>query len=286
MTNATYTTIVSTDTLAPHLGDDSWAIIDCRFELAEPAWGETVYRSGHVPGAVYADLDRDLSGSKTGHNGRHPLPDPTRFMEKLSRWGIRRGVQVVVYDQDAGLYAGRLWWLLRSFGHDRVALLNGGYAKWIREGRPIRAGNERRPPRTFDGVWQPGRYVTADEMQALALDPAHRVIDVRAAERFRGEVEPMDPVAGHVPGATNRFSRLNLHEDGTILAPDVLRDQFTKLLGPVPSQNAVFYCGSGVFSCHSLLSLAHAGLEPGRLYNGSWSEWCQDPSRPVATGNG
>jgi thiosulfate/3-mercaptopyruvate sulfurtransferase len=284
MKSGALTTVVSGDKLATHLGEDDWAIIDCRFELAEPGWGEAAYRAGHVPGAVYAHLDRDLSGTTTGKNGRHPLPDPTRFVEKLGRWGIRRNVQVVVYDQDAGLYAGRLWWLLRAFGHEQVALLNGGYAKWIAERRPIRAGDERRPPRLFDGNPQPGRYVTVDDILRLASDTAYHVIDVRAPERFRGEVEPIDPVAGHIPGATNRFSRLNMNEDGTILPPEVLRRQFTQLLAGVPSQNTVFYCGSGVFSCHSLLALAYAGLEPGRLYNGSWSEWCQDPSRPVATG--
>ena len=237
-----------------------------------------------MPGAVYAHLDRDLSGTTTGKNGRHPLPDPTRFVEKLGRWGIRRNVQVVVYDQDAGLYAGRLWWLLRAFGHEQVALLNGGYAKWIAERRPIRAGDERRPPRLFDGNPQPGQYVNARGDPASGRRPGlppHRCPGARAVPR-RGRT---DRSGGRSYSRRDEPVLAAQHERGRdILPPEVLRREFTQMLGGVPSQNAVFYCGSGVFSCHSLLALAHAGLEPGRLYNGSWSEWCQDPSRPVATG--
>jgi thiosulfate/3-mercaptopyruvate sulfurtransferase len=284
MSHHVLSTVVSTEEVTARLADDSWAIVDCRFELTEPSWGERVYRTGHIPGAVYANLNEDLSAPAQPNGGRHPLPDPELFRAKLGSWGIGPGVQVVVYDQDAGLYASRLWWMLRSFGHEAVALLDGGMARWEREGRPTMSGEERRTPRSFAGTFEADRFVNADQVADLNRDLAYRVVDVRASERYRGETEPFDPVAGHIPGARNRFARLNMNADGTILPPEALRAQLLDLLGPVPSRNVVFYCGSGVFSCHSLLSLAHAGLEPGRLYVGSWSEWCRDPARPVARG--
>jgi thiosulfate/3-mercaptopyruvate sulfurtransferase len=277
------TTVVSPEHLAARLGDEEWAIVDCQFELTDPPWGERAYLAGHIPGAVYADLNRDLS-SPPGRAGRHPLPDPDRFKEQVGAWGIGPGVQVAVYDQEAGLYASRLWWMLRAFGHDAVALVDGGMARWQREGRPMAPGREQRAPRRFTGTFQADRFATADEVAAFARDPARRVIDVRAPERYRGEAESIDPVAGHIPGAVNRFVRLNVNADGTMRPPAELRAEFEAFIDPVPSRDVVFYCGSGVFSCHSLLALAYAGLEPGRLYTGSWSEWCRDPSRPVAHG--
>jgi thiosulfate/3-mercaptopyruvate sulfurtransferase len=279
------TTVISPADLTPHLGDDDWAIVDCRFELTDPPWGERAYLAGHIPGAVYADLNRDLS-APPGLAGRHPLPAPRPFEAQLGAWGIGPGVQVVVYDQEAGLYASRLWWMLRAFGHDAVALLDGGMARWEREGRPVAPGREQRAPRRFAGEFQPRRFATADEVAALARDPARRVVDVRAGERYRGEAEGIDPVAGHIPGAVNRFARLNVNADGTMRPASELRAEFEALFDRVPSREVVFYCGSGVFSCHSLVALASAGLEPGRVYAGSWSEWCRDPSRPVATGEG
>jgi thiosulfate/3-mercaptopyruvate sulfurtransferase len=275
---------VPTGILAAHLDDPDWAVVDCRFDLAAPERGEADYRAGHIPGAVFADLDRHLSGRKTGRNGRHPLPPAEEFAALAAAWGIGAGVQVVVYDQDAGNFASRLWWMLRASGHRLVAVLDGGFAKWAAEGRPTRQGDESRPPRVFRGSGFEAGCVTADEVAELAADPGALVMDARAPERYRGETEPIDPVAGHIPGAVNHFFRRNLAADGTILPPERLRAQFEPLLGAIPPSKVAVYCGSGVFSCQNLLAMEHAGLAGGRLYVGSWSEWCSDPQRPVGGG--
>src|SRR5262245_14769902 len=198
-----FRTLISTSALALHLGDENVAIIDCRFKLDDVAWGEDAYKAGHVIGAVYAHLERDLSGPKTGRNGRHPLPDPHVLAETFGRLGIDGSVQVVAYDQDAGAYASRLWWLLRWLGHSKVAVLDGGFAKWTAEGRPTVAGRQARAPRTFSGTANPALVVNADEVARLS--PGWKLLDARAPERFRGEVETIDRVAGHIPGALNHF---------------------------------------------------------------------------------
>ncbi len=279
-----FTTLLSTADLAAHLDDPDWAIVDCRFDLNDAAWGERAYADAHLPGAVYAHLDRDLSGPKTGRNGRHPLPDPEVFMERLGAWGIGPGVQVAAYDQANGMWASRLWWLLRWVGHPAVAVLDGGLAKWTAEGRPTRAGVEARAPRAFSGRLQPQLVVTAADVDRLRQDPAYRLVDARAPERYRGEAEPIDPVAGHIPGAVNHYNALNVNPDGTFLAPEALRARFLDLLGGAPPENVVAYCGSGVAAAHNLLALEIAGLPGARVYVGSWSEWCRDPARPVAVG--
>jgi thiosulfate/3-mercaptopyruvate sulfurtransferase len=278
-----FRTLVSTDILAAHLDDPGWAIVDCRFELAETEAAEAAYRQEHIPGAVYAHLDRDLCAKRTGRNGRHPLPDMDAFTRRLGEWGVGPGVQVVAYDQDLGQYASRLWWMLRSLGHEAAAVLEGGFGRWVREGRPARSGIERREARRFAARRVEGRYVLADQVDAIRQDPAWLLIDSRAPERYRGETEPIDPVAGHIPGAVNRLARDNATEDGTLLPASELRKQFDALLGDVPPDRTVAYCGSGVFACYNLLAMEHAGLAGARLYAGSWSEWCSDPSRPVAT---
>jgi thiosulfate/3-mercaptopyruvate sulfurtransferase len=191
---------------------------------------------------------------------------------------------VVSYDQDAGLNASRLWWLLRAFGHRGVAVMDGGYAKWLSEGRPTRSGDERRAAAQFTGTFNRAMFAEADEVARLAGNDDYRVVDVRAPERFRGEAEPIDPVPGRIPGAVNRFAGLNLTPANTLKPASELRDEFSRMLGQVPSRNVVVYCGSGVYSCHTLLAMAHVGFEPGRLYVGSWSEWCRNPERPVARG--
>ncbi|MFB3852426.1 MAG: sulfurtransferase [Vicinamibacterales bacterium] len=280
----TFETIVDTDTAARHLDDPAWVLVDCRFQLAEPEWGRTEYLEGHVPGAVYAHLDEDLSGPVGPRTGRHPLPDPEALRGRLASWGIRGGVQVVAYDQDAGLNASRLWWLLRAFGHRSVAVLDGGYAKWLSEGRPTKSGDERRTAAEFIGTFDRAMFAEADEVARLAGDSKHCVIDVRAPERFRGESEPIDPVPGRIPGAVNRFSGLNLTPQNTLRPAGELREELARLFDRVPSRNVVVYCGSGVYSCHTLLAMVHAGFEPGRLYAGSWSEWCRNPDRPVGRG--
>jgi thiosulfate/3-mercaptopyruvate sulfurtransferase len=277
----TYTTLISTSDLAERLTDATWAIVDSRFDLTDTDKGERLYQEAHIPGAVYAHLERHLSGPKTGRNGRHPLPDVEQFSGRLGQWGIGPGVQAVVYDQDVGMYASRLWWMLRYLGHEAAAVLDGGMAKWVREGRPTQAGVERRSPTQFSGSPRDAMRVTVEDVERVRLDPAHLVIDARAPERYRGEVEPLDPVAGHIPGAANLYSLSNVNPDGTFLAPNILRAKFQALLGDVPPSQAITYCGSGVAAAHNLLAMEIAGLSGAKLYVGSWSEWCADPARSV-----
>ena len=276
----TYTTLVSTELLAAHL--DDWAIVDCRFDLQREEWGREEYRAGHIPGAIYASLNDDLSAARTGTNGRHPLPSVDMLAATFRRFGIDRETQVVVYDQDSGLFASRLWWSLRYLGHDAVALLDGGWAKWVREGRPTRRGDESRRPAAFAPAPRPDLLVGIDEVTALVRDPHSILVDARGPDRFEGRSETIDPVAGHIPGATNHFYKSNLADDGTMLPPDALRESFARLLDGRAPDEVVMYCGSGVSACHNLLAMEHAGLCGARLYVGSWSEWVADPERPVA----
>ncbi len=279
-----YSTILSTDVLSTHFDDPNWLIFDCRFDLQNPPWGNIDYQRNHIPGAIFADLERALSGDRTLHTGRHPLPDPLRFAEKLSGWGVSNASQVVVYDTVGGAFAARLWWMLRWLGHDRVAILDGGFGKWVREGRLTRSGIESRPPAAFVPRLRPESVLDAAAVDRLRQDPSSRLIDARSAIRYRGEQEPIDPIAGHIPGAVNRFHGDNLTPEGTFLPPDTLRARFEELLAGVPPERAVFYCGSGVTSCHHLVAMLYAGLPMGRLYPGSWSEWIRDPARPIALG--
>jgi thiosulfate/3-mercaptopyruvate sulfurtransferase len=279
-----YTTLITTAELAAHLDDPDWAICDCRFDLADTRWGEAQYRAAHIPGAIYVHLDRDLSGEKTGRNGRHPLPESSDFLDRVQRWGITPGTQVVAYDQNNGMYASRLWWMLRYFGHNAVAVLDGGWAKWTAEGRPVRAGEEKRASGLFAAQTIQAMRLTVAEVEQVRADPAWRLVDARAPERYRGEVEPLDPVAGHIPGAVNHYNALNVNADGTFRAPEELRARFLALLGDVPPERVVMYCGSGVAAAHNVLAMEVAGLPGARVYVGSWSEWCSDPQRPVATG--
>ena len=275
-----YTTLISTAALS---ADHNFAVIDTRFDLAHPDLGLAEYRAGHIPGAVYAHLDRDLSGPKTGRNGRHPLPDMVAFAVLLGRWGIRPGVQVVVYDQTDGLYASRLWWMVRSLGHDAVAVLDGGWAKWQREGRPQRAGDESRSPvGVTRAAAPPAGTVTPEEAGRMGRDPTQRLLDARAPERYRGEVEPIDPVAGHIPGAINYPYQRSLNPDGTFRQPGEVRAGLQTVLGQVAPDQTAVYCGSGVTACHIILAAEHAGLPGLQLYPGSWSQWIADPVNPIA----
>ena len=241
--------------------------------------------AGHIPGAVFLHCDRDLSGVMTGCNGRHPLPDPEQLAQRLGDIGIGAVTQVVVYDDAQGMIAGRLWWLLRWLGHDAVALLDGGLPAWQAAGLPLDCAV---PVRHSGGgfLLRPALEFTldADALQARLADPQLRLIDARAANRFAGQDETLDPVGGHIPGALNRFFQLNLTENGLFKPADGLAEEWSALLAGQPAASAIHQCGSGVTACHNLLALAHAGLGGGWLYPGSWSEWCADPSRPVATG--
>jgi thiosulfate/3-mercaptopyruvate sulfurtransferase len=281
-----FTTLISSATLSMHLGDAAWVVVDCRFKLDDVTWGEREYAAAHIAGAVYADLDHDLSAAKTGTNGRHPLPDAVALASTFSRLGITTGMQVVAYDQDNGMYASRLWWMLRYMGHDAVAVLDGGFAKWIAEGRETRGGGESRPPSAFNG--SPRREMIVDAASVAALigstSASTRLLDARAPQRFRGESEPLDKVAGHIPGASNYFFQQNLDANGTFRTPEQLRAQLGGVLGDAPPRDVVCYCGSGVTACHNLLAMEHAGLKGAKLYAGSWSEWCSDERRAVERG--
>jgi thiosulfate/3-mercaptopyruvate sulfurtransferase len=279
-----FTTLISTADLAARLGARDLVVVDVRHDLAQPdAWGDAQYRAGHLPGALFAHLDRDLSALKTGKNGRHPLPSPGACAALFGRLGIDATKQVVVYDQGSSAYASRLWWMLRWLGHDAVAVLDGGYDRWVREGRPVTAGVSSPHPVTFTArpVVTP---VAAGEVEASLGRGSMFLIDARGPERFRGEVEPLDPVAGHIPGAVNRPFTQNLGPEGTFKPAAALRAEFDALLCGEPPAKVVHQCGSGVTACHNALAMEIAGLDGSRLYAGSWSEWCAEPSRPVARG--
>lgn len=277
------------ETLAGVPGVAGLVVIDCRFSLADTAQGEREYLAAHIPGARYAHLDRDLSGrSGDPRDGRHPWPDPAAFARSLAGWGIEPGHQVVAYDSDNGSIAARLWWLLRSQGHARVAVLDGGWARWVSLGLPVVSGNDAASaPEAPGRRWpSPGtsplaRLLQADDVQAH-VEAGGLLVDARAAPRFRGEVEPLDRLAGHVPGAVNRPFSENLAPDGRFKPAARLAREFRALLGARPPDQLVAMCGSGVTACHHLLAMAHAGLPGGRLYPGSWSGWIGDPERPVA----
>jgi thiosulfate/3-mercaptopyruvate sulfurtransferase len=277
-----FTTLVSTAVLASHMDDP--VIVDCRSKLDDEHWGEREHAASHIPGAVYADLNRDLSGPKRGTNGRHPLPDPQVLATTFGRLGISSGVQVVAYDQDNGMWASRLWWLLRWMGHDAVAVLDGGFAKWTAEGRPTTSGEERRAPREFSGEPRADMAIDVDAVATRVGSPEWRLVDARAPERYRGDSEPIDRTPGHIPGAVNHFFGGNLAADKTFRTPEELRGQFAASIGGTPIDHVVCYCGSGVTACHNLLALEHAGLRGAKLFAGSWSEWSADPTRPVERG--
>jgi thiosulfate/3-mercaptopyruvate sulfurtransferase len=233
---------------------------------------------------VYASLHDDLAGEKTGTNGRHPIPSIDSLAVVFGRLGISRNTQVVVYDQDAGMYASRLWWSLRYLGHQAVALLDGGWAKWLREGRPVEMGEIRRVQATFEPTPHPEMRVNAEALASRLDDSSTLIIDARAPERFEGRVETIDPRAGHIPGAANHYYKWNVGDDGTVLPGARLRERFTRLLDGRAPENTVIYCGSGITACHNILVMEHAGLPGARLYPGSWSEWSSDPTRPIETG--
>jgi thiosulfate/3-mercaptopyruvate sulfurtransferase len=283
MTTTTIKLLVTPEELGQHLDDPKWIVFDTRHELSNPETGPRLYAEGHIPGAYFMHTDDDLSSPKTGKNGRHPLPDIDVFAAKMNRCGVAPGVQVVVYDDLAGNYAVRLWWLLQWLGHDQVALLDGGWPLWVKEGRPVT--KEVPPPRAGRFVPRPllGDTVDIDFVDRFRGDPNLKLIDARSADRFRGMNETIDPVAGHIPGAVNRFWKENLEADGRFKSPEKLLAEYRALLGRTAPEQAIHMCGSGVTACHNLFAMALAGLSPGRLYAGSWSEWCADPRRPIAT---
>lgn len=271
--------LVSVAELAAH---PEWVIFDCRHDLADPEAGATAFARGHIPGAQFLHLDRDLSGHKTGHNGRHPLPDITTFAQKLTSCGVQASSTVVVYDNDIGMFAARAWWLLRWLGHERVAVLDGGLSAWLAAGNALTSDCPALPHGHFVPRHQADWTIDADGVLANLTHADRLIIDARAPDRFAGENETLDPVGGHIPGAVNRCFRMNITSTGLFKSAEVLRAEFDALLDGKAPNTVIHQCGSGVTACHNLLALEIAGLTGSRLYPGSWSEWCADPMRPIA----
>jgi thiosulfate/3-mercaptopyruvate sulfurtransferase len=290
------TLLIEPTELASFLGQPDWVIVDCRFDLARPDWGGSAYAQGHIPDAVYAHLDRDLSGPVGPHTGRHPLPSLEQLAATLGHWGIDGaasggGTQVVAYDQANGAYAARLWWLLRWAGHQQVAVLNGGFAAWQRAGLPLSTDQPARPARKFVAAPITGASATAAELERMVADGVlaserAALVDARGADRFAGQNETLDPVAGHIPGARNHPFTGNLDPNGQFLPAQELRRRWLQTLAQTPPAQTIAMCGSGVTACHNLLAMELAGLGGARLYPGSWSEWIRDRGRPVAVGPG
>ncbi|MFO7166496.1 MAG: sulfurtransferase [Chloroflexota bacterium] len=275
--------LVTPEWLAGRLGDPSLRVVDVRWYLTEPGRGRAEYLAAHIPGAAYMDIDTDLSAPKGAGPGRHPLPSPEAFAEAAARAGIGDGTHVVAYDASGGAAAARLWWLLRYFGHEQVSLLDGGWPAWERAGYPTESG-EKLPERArFTPRPNPAMVVDAQAVDALRRDPEALLLDARAAERYEGRVEPVDPRAGHIPGARSAPYAGNLRADGTLLSAEELRARYAAL-GADRARTIVCYCGSGVTAAHDIFALHLAGRTDALLYEGSWSDWSSDPARPAATG--
>ncbi len=282
-----YKTLISPSDAKSLLVHGEVLIFDCSFDLSDPAEGELVYREGHIPGARYMHLDNDLSAPPSGSNGRHPLPDKNLLAEVLRLQGLKRGTQVIAYDNAGGAYAARLWWLLRWLGHEAVAVLDGGFRAWCDAGGEIESGA---PHLAAPGQFEPGAPLVGGTVDADAVlnnisAPQFVVVDARSAQRFAGTAQAFDPVPGHIPGAINRPFADNLDAKGRFKPTGTLAAEFNQLLAGRKPSEVVLQCGSGVTACHNALAMEIAGLNGARLYPGSWSEWIADPSRPVATGN-
>lgn len=286
MGDTIFTTLISAADLAAHVSDPNWIVIDCRHDLTNVDAGRAAYAAGHIPGAQFAHLDTDLSDKKPGPNGefrgRHPLPEPEAFIETLRRWGINDDSQVIAYDAQGGMFAARLWWMLRWVGHEAVAVLDGGLQAWQSQGMPLSTEHMPRPRGNVNRKPSIVSTVNVDDVVGNLSTQARIVIDARAPDRFRGENETLDPVGGHIPGAKNRFFKDNLQADGRFKPAEQLRAEFGALIRS--PETSIMQCGSGATACHNLLAMEVAGLSGAALYPGSWSEWCANPARPVATG--
>ncbi|HRP23666.1 MAG TPA: sulfurtransferase [Thauera sp.] len=281
--NASFSTLIGALELAQHVRDPDWIVFDCRFDLSNPDFGREAWLSAHLPGAFFLDLDIDLSSARTGRNGRHPLPDPARLAARLADCGVGNHSQVVAYDDAGGMFAARLWWLMRWLGHHRVAVLDGGLQAWVSAGQALDGDIPEARRATYTLALRADR-VDADYVLEHLGQPDMVLIDARSPDRFRGENEVLDPVGGHIPGAINRFFRDNLDARGCFKQASVLREEFAALLGAHSPRQVVHQCGSGVTACVNALAMEAAGLPGSRLYAGSWSEWCADPTRPLARG--
>ena len=278
-----YTSLISCEALYRLLGRPGLVIVDCRFSLADTESGRRAYEESHIPGAYYAHLDKDLSGPVIpGKTGRHPLPGIEEAARLFSSWGIASDSQVVAYDDMSGAIAARLWWMLRWLGHHKVAVLEGGWPQWVQKNSPVDAAMPAEVAgHSFKPKPRSELLVDVGFVEKVSLNPAYKVADSRTPDRYRGEFEPIDPVAGHIPGALNIPHPDNVGADGSWLAKDQLRERFRDALGDTPAENTIFYCGSGVTACRNLLAYHHAGLGEARLYAGSWSEWIQSEERRI-----
>ena len=277
-----HTTLVSKSDLAAHLDDAGWIVCDCRHDLANTGAGRRAYSESHIPGARFVHLDEDLSGPMNGRNGRHPLPDPDRLARRLGELGIGNASQVVAYDASGGCYAARMWWMLRWLGHESAAVLDGGWDAWRKAPHPVTDQIPVVKAVQFTVRRRADMACDAGYIVANLGKPRPRLLDARSPDRYRGENETLDPIGGHIPGAVNRFFKLNLETDGRFKPAMTLKREFSALLGNNAPRDVAHYCGSGVTACHNLLAMEVAGLAGSRLYPGSWSEWSADPSRPVA----
>jgi len=308
--------LISPAQLQNAMAQEPWLVFDVRHDLADHDAGRRAYDEGHIPGALYLDHERQLSAQRTGNNGRHPLPELSRFASLMRGLGLRPESKVAIYDASGGMFAAHLWWMLRWIGHEHAAVLDGGWQAWLSEGGLVEAGVAHGGARAAKPGSEPASQTahattsqgdgteggagrlegereageqgmpTVDARAVLVnlQDPVFTVVDARAPERFRGEVEPMDPVAGHIPGALNRPNSLNLQSDGRFKPSAQLREEFLALLDGRRPEQIVHQCGSGITASHNLFAMELAGLHGSALYPGSWSEWCSDPQRPVATG--
>ena len=278
----TYTTLISVADLAAHIDDPEFVIFDCRHELTDATVGTRLYGESHLRNAHFAHVDKNLAAPLNGKNGRHPLPDPSVFIDWLGSVGVSNNKQVIGYDASGGVYASRVWWMLRWVGHTRVAVLNGGWQAWLAAGQTVTREVSSPNPAKFSGRADQSA-VDASHVLKNLNSPAMRLIDARSNDRFRGQNETIDPVAGHIPGALNRFFKDNLDAQGLFKSAQELHAAFAPLLGHTPATQTVHLCGSGVSACHNLLAMEIVGMKGSRLYPGSWSEWITDPSRPIAT---
>ena len=312
--------LISAAQLQASLARETWLVLDVRHDLTDHEAGRRAYDQGHIPGAIYLHHEKQLAAPRTGKNGRHPLPPLDDFTALMRGLGLRPESRVAIYDASGGMFAAHLWWMLRWMGHERAAILDGGWQAWLNASGPVETGPavngaetsassatyshpqgaavgdsaDARETDSKAGTADGGPNlratpsmptVDASQVRTNLDDPVFTVVDARAAERFRGEVEPMDPVAGHIPGALNRPNAQNLRADGTFKPAEQLREEFIALLGDRKPEQIVHQCGSGITACHNLFAMELAGLTGSALYPGSWSEWCSDPSRPVATGD-
>lgn len=282
-----FQTIISTQMLEQNIDKTDWVIFDCRSSLVDHDAGLKAYQAGHIPNATFCNLETDLSSPVTEDSGRHPLPNFNELIKKLGNWGVDKQTQVIVYDDVGGAFAVRLWWQLRTFGHNKVAVLDGGIPQWSKENKPLNIDNVTRPSKKFIATVDKQAWLNTETIYQNLTSKDYIVLDARTPERYHGESEPIDTVAGRIPDSVNRAFQKNLNENGLFLSAEELNTQFKPILGQALDhlpEKIVHLCGSGVTACHNMLAMEIAGLQGSKLYPGSWSEWIRDPKRPISVG--